>query len=187
MGINFQNTPSLTEYINWYSSAQSLSDFNSAIIFSLEGGYALSEESEVALEVGYLLYSYTNNDILGQYEFVYNNIMPSLLYYYVLRGEGYQLKFGGGGGPRFNHVEETAPGTASAIKFNSTGYGLLIKADGNTLLGGNFYANIGVDMRYDVNGEPENDGVFFVNQSTDENMNLNTLAFGIHLGIAYIF
>lgn len=188
MGINFQNTPSLNDYLNQnFSSGGGVSDFNSAVVFSVEGGYLVSNSYEIGLEVGYQLYSYTYSYSLGQYEFFYGIIMPSILNYYVIQGEGYQLKFGGGAGVRFVMADETLPGSTSSTKYNSTGFGLILKADGNTLLGGNVYANIGADARYDWNGEPVHDGTHLYNDATKKTVNLNTLTFGVHLGIAYVF
>ncbi len=189
MGINFQNTPSFNDYINenFASYGSELNNFNSAVMFSVEGGYLLNQSNEIALELDYLLYSYTYSYTLGQYEFFYGIIMPSILDYYVIQGEGYQLKFGGGAGVRFVIADQTLPGSTSSVKYNSTGFGIILKADGNTRLDGNFYANIGVDARYDWNGEPEHDGSKLYNDASMENVNLNALSFGIHLGIAFIF
>jgi hypothetical protein len=189
MGIHFQNTPSLTDYINqnYATSAEQRGDFNSAIMFSGEGGYLISENYEVALELGYLLSSYNFSYSLGTYEFFYNVFAPTILNYYVISGTGYQIKFGGGVGMRFVNVEEKQPGLPQADEFSSTGFGLVARADGNTLLGGNLYANIGVDIRYDINGEPENNGNYIENRVGGERVNLNALSFGLRLGVAFIF
>ncbi len=40
--------------------------------------------------------------------------------------------------------------------YSSIGFGGLLRVEANTALSENFYANIGGDLRYDVNGEPEN-------------------------------
>jgi len=46
-------------------------------------------------------------------------------------------------------------------------------------LSDNVYANIGGDIRYDLNGKP--------NLITNENVNLNTLSLGVRLGVTYRF
>jgi hypothetical protein len=62
-----------------------------------------------------------------------------------------------------------------------------VRAEGNTLLGGNIYAKIGAQAGYDFNGEPENDGVPIFNNASDENVNFNSLSVGVSLGVSYIF
>src|SRR5690606_17755972 len=98
MGIQFQSSPSLTDYLNqnFASPADQLSTFTSSIIFSAEGGTRISANTELALELAYLFNSYTYNYDLGQYDLTYGVIMPSLIYYYVIDGAGYNFKFGGG-------------------------------------------------------------------------------------------
>jgi hypothetical protein len=118
---------------------------------------------------------------------VFSTIPVSTLGYFVLGGEGYNLKFGGGVGPRFVIVEESLPGSGSTQQYTSTGAGLIIRIEGNTLLGGDFYANIGTELRYDVNGEPENNGDKLTNNVYNENVNFDTFALGVRLGFSYYF
>lgn len=189
MGIDFLNTPSLSDYINQsnFSSVDDLSDFSSAVHFSAEYGRMLSSNYQVAVEVGYLIYSYTVSDVLGQYEMAYNLILPSILNYYVISGNGYNFKFGGGAGLRLLSADETLPGTGSATNYSSTGFGFILRAEGNTQLSGDLYAHIGADVRYDINGEPENNGEKLFNNVANENVNFNTLSFGVKLGVSYYF
>ena len=189
MGIDFINSPSLADYINqnFASPGERLVSFNSAIIFSVESGYFLEETYQIALEGAYLINSYTYSSLLGKYEMSYGIIMPSLMNYYVIQGEGYNFKFGGGAGLRFVNADESLPGSASPRTFTSTGFGFILRAEGNTLLGGKFYANIGVQLRYDINGEPENEGIPLFNNAVSENVNFNSLSVGVSLGVSYIF
>ena len=189
MGIEFINSPSLTDYINqnFASPGERLSSFNSAIIFSLEGGYYLSESYQIALEGAYLINSYTYSGLLGKYDMSYGIIMPSIFNYYVIKGEGYNFKLGGGAGLRFVIADESLPGSVSPKTYTSTGFGFVLRAEGNTLLGGKFYANIGAQLRYDINGEPENEGQPLFNNAVSENVNFNSLSVGVSLGVSYIF
>lgn len=188
MGIQFQSSPSLTDYINqnFASPAEQLASFSSSVIFSAEGGTRISANTELALEVAYLINSYTYNYDLGQYDLSYGIMMPSLIYYYVIDGAGYNFKFGGGAGIRLVNAEEKLP-RLTPVKYTSNGFGVVLKADGNTILGGNFYANIGGEIRYDLNGEPENNGDHIRNNIYKENVNFNSLGFGVRLGITYQF
>jgi hypothetical protein len=189
MGINFVSTPSLTDYLNqnFAASNQQIGVFNSAIIFTAEGGYFLNDHYEISLELGYLINSYNYSYSIGTYRLNYDIIMPTVINYYVIRGAGYSFKFGGGIGLRFLSADQQLPATPSAVNYSSTGFGFLLKAEGNTLLSGNFYANIGVDLGYDFNGKPKYGSTYIVNYINNENVNFNALSAGIHLGVSYIF
>ncbi len=186
MGIDFANTPSLNDYINQNFPVGSnlLSDFNTAIDFSGEFCYSLTNYFQGGLELSYILNSYNFSNELGKFEFDYNIISPSLLGYYVLNGDGYNFKFGGGFGIRFVDVDLTFPGTTATDKYSSIGLGMILRVEGNTLLGGNFYANIGGDLKYDSNGKPQSGNA--VLDGKLKGANLNSLAFALRLGLAYI-
>lgn len=189
MGISFVSMPSLTDYLNqnFVPPDQQLGAFNSSVVFSGEGYLAVSKNYEIGLEVAYLLNSYTFDYTLGHYQMSYDIIMPSLTGYYVISGTGFNFKFGAGIGPRFVNVNETLPARPAADNYTSTGFGILFKADGNTLLSGNLYANIGADLRYDFNGEPKNGGKHLFNNVYGKNVNMNSFSAGIRLGVTYIF
>ncbi len=113
--------------------------------------------------------------------------MPSVLNYYVLNGNGYNFKFGGGAGIRFLSLNESLPGTGSTVNYSSTGFGLILRAEGNTAIAQNVYAHIAADVRYDLNGEPKNNSKNLYNRVLKENVNFSSLSFGIRLGISYQF
>ena len=186
MGIDFVSIPSLKEYIDQLPYEQ-LTDFNSAVNFSGSYGRMFSESFQLQAELGYLLYSFTSSGTDGQYDLTYSLVMPSILGYYVLNGTGYNFKFGGGAGVRLLSVDESLPGTGSSDNYASTGYGFILRAEGNTALAENVYAHIAADVRYDVNGEPDNNGENLYNVVYKENVNFNSLSFGIRLGISYQF
>lgn len=190
MGINFLSFPSVQDYINenYAPSGGELSTFSSAVIFTGEVGTFLSNSFELSIEVPYQIYSYTENVGPGQYELAYNSILPSVMAYYVLLGSGYNIKFGGGAGVRFIDVTESKKWQGTEDTFTSVGFGGLLRAEANTALSENFYANLGFDLRYDVNGEPENsNGDTLVNNVKGENVNFDTFSLGVKLGISYLF
>ena len=189
MGISFGATPSLTDYLNqnFEPSNQQLGIFGSAIVFSGEGGYLLNNHYEIGVELAYLINSYNLSYDVGNYRLSYNILMPTLVNYYVIKGQGYDFKFGGGVGPRFVSVNQQLPGTISGVNFTSTGFGFLVRADGNTTLGGDLYANIGVDLRYDFNGKPKNGSTYIHNNVYNQDVNFNSLSATIRLGVSYIF
>ncbi|MCL6493220.1 MAG: hypothetical protein K6T54_00425 [Ignavibacterium sp.] len=190
MGIDFINTPSLIDYINqsnFASDGSQLPTFNTAVNFSGEYGKLLNENFQLSIELAYLLYSYNASNINGRYDISYDLIMPSLLAFYVVSGKGYDFKFGGGAGIRFLSVDETLPASARSDNYTSTGFGAIIRAEGNTLLGGNVYANVITDIRYDINGEPKGNLGNLRNNVLNENVNFNSLSVGIKLGVSYFF
>ena len=190
MGINFLSSPSLQDYINqnYAPSDAQLGTFNSAVIFTGEVGTFIKNDFELSLEIPYQIYSYTENVGLGQYELAFNSVMPSVMAYYVLLGNGFNFKFGGGAGPRFVNMSENKKWQGTEESFSSIGFGGLLRVEGNTALAENVYANIGLDLRYDVNGEPENsDSKKLVNNVKGENVNFNAFSLGVKLGISYLF
>ena len=190
MGIYFMSIPSMQDYVNqnFAPSDDQLSSFVSSVMFAGEFGVFISPSFETTLELAYQLYSYTNGSSSGQYDLTFSNVMPTVFAYYVIAGEGYNFKFGGGLGVRFVNVDESIPpATGITTTYNSVGYGIVGRIEGNTLLGSSVYANIGADIRYDVNGEPENDGTPLYNNLQNENVNFNAFSVGVRLGITYIF
>ena len=189
MGINFLSFPSLQDYINenFAPSEGELGTFNSAVIFTGEVGTFLSKSFELSIEIPYQIYSYTENVDPGQYELAYISLLPSVMAYYVILGSGYNVKFGGGAGVRFIDVTESEKWQGTEDSFSSVGFGGLIRAEANTALAENVYANIGLDLRYDINGEPENSsGEALENFVKGENVNFDTFSVGVKLGISYL-
>lgn len=187
MGLDFFNSQSVVDYINQsnFSGSEELSSFSTAINFSGEVGIKVDNNIQLAGDVTYQIYSYNSDVTLGRYDIKFNNFMPSVLIYYMIEGTGYNFKFGGGAGLRFVSVEQTLPASAGSDKYSSTGFGLLLRAQGNTLLGDKIYANISLDIRYDINGVPENNGRKLYNNVQKDDVNFNQLALGIKLGLYY--
>ena len=189
MGINFVNTSSFTDYlnINFVNSDEQLSSFSSTINFMGEGAYEVNPTFQIAAEYVYEFYSITPaGGKVPFYKASYTHHKPSLIAYYVIPGEGYKIKFGGGAGLRILSLDEQLPNSPASFNRSSTGFGLVLKAQGYTLLSGDFYANIGADVRYDIPGEPKNNGVAILDQTINENVNINSISFGVHLGVAYL-
>lgn len=187
MGITFNNTPSIADYINqnFATNEDKYPDFSSSILFFIEGDYEVNETYDIGIEIGYSISSTSYDNLAGKYELVHSVIKPSIVNYYVIRGVGYNIKLGGGVGARISLIDETLPLTNTSYKYNAFGIGFLLKAEGNTSLGGNLFANIGMEARYDLNGEAKRDGAALYNPIRRENVNFNSLSFGIRLGLMY--
>jgi len=180
MGIDFISSPELRDYILRYQDA---GDFYSAVNFSGSYGRMLSESFQLEAEFSFLLSSFTGSNEIGNYDLTNTIMMPSVLAFYVLQGEGYNFKFGGGAGLRFLSADEKQQGLNVTDNFTSTGYGIILRAIGNTAIAANVYAHIGADIRYDFLGKPEND----ILTRPIEDVDFNSLSFGVRLGISYQF
>jgi len=190
MGVNFISIPSVQDYINQNYAPYDvqLNTFNTAVIFSGEVGYFFNEKFEMSIEIPFQIYSYNTNIAgVGQYDLAYDSFLPSVMAYYVISGTGYNFKFGAGAGPRINTVTEEKKWQGTTDEYSSIGLGGLLRAEANTGLSENVYANIGFDMRYDVNGEPEDDnGNNLINNVENETVDFNSFSLGIKLGITYV-
>lgn len=186
MGLDFRSAPSFRDYVNTsFALGNQISTFKSAVTFNFEIDYKFSKNLAIGIEYNTLIDSYnTPFGIGGIYDISYNIIRPSLIAYYLIPGSGYQFKFGGGIGYRVVSLSETI---ISKNDYSSSGYGLIIKAEGNTLLSKDFYALIGLNFRYDAIGDIQNNGIYLVNKSTKENLNMNSISFGIYLGLTFTF
>lgn len=186
MGLDFKSSTAFRDYINtsFAFGSNRIPSFKSAISFSGEADYKLSETFALGLEENLQIDSYNATySTGGVYEVSYTMNRPSLLAYYIVSGESYQLKFGGGVGPRFVSLSEKIN---TSSDYSASGYGLVLKAEGNTQLSKNFYALIGTNLRYDVSGDISNNQNTIVNRSTGEKLNLNSISFGIYLGVTFI-
>jgi len=186
MGLNMTSMPDLKEYLNanYFFLNDRLAEFSPSVETGIEVGYQVKENVQLACELSYEYNSFAFTVIGGSY-FSYNLLQPSLLGYYTINGNGFQFKFGGGVGPRFIFASETSPYTTSLVKYSSIGYGLVGKVDGITSLGGNFFAYVGLDLRYNRNGNlSDSDGKEKLNNITNAALTLNSFSLGLKVGVA---
>lgn len=186
MGLDFKYSSSYKDYINTsFAMSNQLPSFKSAVSFNFAIDYKFDKNYAIGVEHNILIDSYNAQfGVGGAYELSYEIHRPTLIGYYLIPGYGYQFKFGVGLGLRFVNLSERI---LTEINYKSSGYGFLFKAEGNTLLSNNLYALIGGNLRIDKIGDVENDGKFIVNRNTKENLNMNSISFGIYLGITYTF
>lgn len=183
MGLNFFSSPDLRDYLNSnFASTDEMSSFSTSADFFIEFDYNLNAENrksyyQIGIDYTFNIYSFNSNFAGGQYDLTLNQHKPSLLVYYVLAGEGYKFKFGGGVGLRLAKAEEKLYG--SNKDYSTTGVGFLIKAQGDTRLGGNFYALIAGEIQYDIPGE--------INTLTGAKFNVNSFGVALKLGTVYYF
>ncbi len=187
MGINFSSTASLNDYLSAVNN-QDIASFSSNIEFFGEAGYLWKENFQVGLDYSVSIYSYSNDfSDYGKFELDYNMHSPTFMAYYVLEGEGYKFKFGGGVGPRYISCNQTLPLLTTSLNYTSWGFGTLLKAEGNTALSENVYALIAFSLKLDFPGTPKNDGKSLYRSSGIKDVDFNSFSAGIRLGIVHTF
>lgn len=189
MGISFVASPSLNDYLNYnFPSSDELGTFNTTAEFYGEIDYTVSPKFQIGFEYVYAIYGYSTFVYETNYKLDYNHYKPSILGYYVVNGEGYKFKFGGGFGLRTVDLTESIGTTdEGAQKFSANGFGILGRVQGHTTLGGNFYANIGSTIRYDAPGVPENGDNKLHDTLTNEDVNINSFSVSVNIGFSYFF
>jgi len=185
MGISFLTNSSLSDYFDaFFPSEDKQPTFSSTAEFYLEADFDISSTFQLGVEDVYTLYSYNTSVYFSNYELEYGHHKPSLLAYYVISGEGYKFKFGGGAGIRIVDLSERIIITED---YSTVGFGFLLRAQGHTKLGGNFYANVGGTMRFDFPGEPSNGERTLHNNNINENVNINSFSVSVDIGVSYFF
>lgn len=180
MGLNFFSAPDLRDYINAnFATTDELQSFNTSADFFGEFGYNFNDNYQLSVEYTQNLYSFNSNGIGGIYDLKLTQHKPSIIGYYLITGVGYKFKFGGGLGIRFATAEEKIPGLTQVLEYSTSGFGLLLKAQGDTKLGGDFYALISGELRYEILGD--------LDFSSGNAVNLNSFGVALKLGLAYYF
>ncbi len=187
MGIAFESAPSVIDYLNYnFAQSDQLSyAFNSAVEGFAEFDFRYSENIKLGVEYCYNYFSYSNVNTIGfVYEFDKTIHGLTALGYYIKEGPGYEFKLGGGLGFRYGIVEEKI---YQSETYTATGFGMLARAQALTSLGGNVYANIGLDARYDIIGVLNNSDGNLYNDATGLEVDLSSLAFSVRIGVTYMF
>ncbi len=184
MGVNLVNTPSLNDYVVNFRTADKMKDFNISAEYFLVGAVNISENWQLGFEYTGAVQSFESKyqGVSGNYSIDYYVHKPSVLAFYKIQGEGYILKFGAGGGYRVFNITEKIHNSKDYI---AKGAGLLLKFEGHTLLGGNFYAVISGVLFQDFSGAAENGNEKLRNEITKEDVNFNTFGAGIKIGVSY--
>ena len=163
LGIGAHSAPSIANYINLVSQPaadQRVDQFSSAVEFYAVPELQVSRQWSAGLEYSMLIKSYSINDRSGysRSDMSYQVHMPSLLVHYLVFGEGFRLKLGGGVGYHFIAFDESFPTNGSGETLRSAGPGFKLDAVGNTKFDEVFYGSIGVDLRWDFLGTLKRSG-----------------------------
>ena len=150
LGVSALSDPSIINYINGLTLPipdQKLSDFASASEFFVVPEFQVSNEWSIGLEYSYLLKSY---NVIGSYQwdFSYSAQMSTLLVHYLVPGDDYWLKFGGGVGYALGNFKEQFVESGASESSKASGPAFKVEAVGNTRFDDHFWGSIGVDLRW---------------------------------------
>ncbi len=191
MGISLHSTPSLADYINATArprQEQLLDEFSSAVEFFITPELQVSEEWSLGLEYSLLLKSYMLDDPSGfsRTEFSYQVHMPTLLLHYLVIGEGYKVKFGGGAGYHIAKFNQSFLSYGTGDDFTAQSIGVKLEAVGNTKFDETFYGSIGVDLRWDFLGAlRKSDGSEAFNRATGATAKMSFFSAGLKFGVTF--
>jgi len=191
MGVGEQSAPSLVNYVNAVSQPridQRLDEFTSVVVFSVNPELQVADEWSVGLEYSLLLKSYSIDDRSGllRTDISYQVHMPTLLVQYLVFGEGYRLKAGGGIGYHVARFTQSFPTYGTEETFHTEGLGVKIGAVGNTRFDETFYGSIGVDLRWDFLGALKRaDGSEVVDKPTGMVPTMNFFTISVTFGVMF--
>ena len=186
MGISIADVPGLVNYLNTLGDPTVLSDFATDVEFFGGVEFPLSFEWGGALEYSYLFKSYSVSvGDAGTYTVFYSMHMPTAMVHYVVTGEGYFLKFGGGIGYHTGSLEQKDP-YGSDITYSAHGIGLKAQAVGQTAFDEHLYGYIGGEMRWELLGKLKSDnGTVLQNQGRVASLSMFVV--GLNFGMIYYF
>ena len=189
LGVTLLRATDVVDYItSSYAPPSRLDDFATAAEFYLAPEILLNESWGFKFEYAYLLKSSEVSLSQGvPYSYSYGIHMPTALAQYLVLGQGYAFKFGGGIGYHFaSYSDVSSPG--GSREYHSTGIGLKLEAEGNTAFDDHLFAYIGVDARDNIMGELKDskDNRLFI-ASRGSNAKMSFFSIGLKLGFTYYF
>jgi len=191
MGISAYSATATGDYISavlQLPESERIGEFTSAIEFFATPEVQLSEDWSLALEYSYLVKSYRLSSSAGPgtSEFSTSIHMPTLLLHYLIPGEGYWLKLGGGAGYYVSSFSQMLFGSGQTQEFQASAPGLKFEAVGNTMFDDSFYGYIGLDARWGFDqAYSGSDGTSPSYQQTAPSLGFFSL--GLKLGVTVLF
>jgi len=153
MGINGHSATSTADYISTILQLREpdrIGDFTSAIEFFAAPEFQISDDWSLGLEYSYMVKSYRLSSTAGPgiSEFSTSVHMPTVVLHYLVPGEGYWLKLGGGVGYYLGSFSQALFGSGQEETYRASAPGLKLEVVGNTMFDDSFYGYIGVDLRW---------------------------------------
>ena len=184
MGISAVSAPSVVDYVNTASqavSAERVSEFSSTTEFFVAPEIRVAEQWAIGLDYSYRIKSIVVNGAGSQSQFEISSHQVGFVIHYLIEGESYLVRLGGGGGPVLGSFSQALFGNPVFSDFSARGWSIKIEAIGDTKFDDHFYGTIGVDMRW-VFGQRYHNGSREVRVGTIS-AGLASFALGLKLGI----
>ena len=102
MGISAVSAPSVVDYVNTASqavSAERVSEFSSTTEFIAAPEIRVAEQWAIGLDYSYRIKSLVVNGAGSQSQFEISSHQLGFVIHYLIEGESYLVRLGGGGGP----------------------------------------------------------------------------------------
>ncbi len=191
MGVGAHAASSVTDYINTVSLPplkDRLDEFNAVAEFCVVPEYQVADDWSLAIEYGYQIKSFSliGGAGMGRSDYSYEVHMPTALVHYLIGGEGYWVKVGGGVGYYFGGFSQTLYGLNQQELFHAEGLGLKLETVGNTKFDDSFYGGIGVDVRWIFGGPfktPEGRTASVGNQTA----RFSSFTVGLKFGVMFLY
>lgn len=153
MGVSANSAPSIVDYVNAVAQPpfdQRADEFSASTEFFVVPEYQISDEWSIAVDYSYHLksYGFDSQSGAGRMEFTHSVHMPMVVVHYLIPGQGYWLKVGGGVGYHVGSFTESFLGVGQETTLRATGFGTKLEAVGNTVFDDHFYGSIGLDLRW---------------------------------------
>lgn len=188
MGISALSGPSVVDYINSASqavSSEKVSEFVSATEFSFTPEVRVTEHWSVGVDYMFRIKSLAVRGSGGQSQFEVSSHHVGFVVHYLIEGEGYLVRLGGGGAMASGSFSQALFGNPVFSDFSARGGSMKVEAVGDTKFDDHLYGTIGADMRW-VFGQSYHNGSREVKVGTLK-AGLSSFALGLKLGILVRF
>jgi hypothetical protein len=186
MGVKAISISDVINYINSFRPITRESNVSIAPEFYFSPEMEITENMGLKLEYSYLIRTFDETVTTGgNYSFTIAMNSPTIILHYLIKGNGYYFKLGGGLGYRFGSFSQKLFSTDELIYY-SKGAGLKVDIAGHTSLGGNLYAVIGASLTADFMSDlKDNDGYTLSNLG--KSFSLGSVGAGLSFGLSYYF
>jgi hypothetical protein len=184
MGITALSAPSVVDYVNSASQAptsEKVSEFFSATEFAISPEVRVAKNWSVGADYMFRIKSLAVNSGGSQSRFEISSHHLGFAAHYLLEGESYLVRIGGGGGVVLGAFSEALFGSPLFSDFSARGGSIKLEAVGDTKFDDHLYGTIGADMRWVFGGTYQN-GDREVQVGAIK-ANLSSFSLGLKLGL----
>ena len=186
LGIQAHAAADLVDYINRIAIPpynNRLSEFTTVPELYIAPEVQVSDDWSVGIDYGYLVRSYTVvGSGVGTSQFDYVVHVPVAVVHYLIPGDGYWVKLGGGIGYQFAELSQRLYGAIASTDFRARGVGVKLEAVADTKFDDHLYGSIQLDLRWVGGGSFESgSGTVATVAGTTAKLNFfaATLRFGV--------